>query len=230
MRRELLTGEEYPPVPLLGANGSNSDCVMYNIMMDADAMYPEGFHPVRVDYKPDYSGWAPVISRSVAGVRYYFVDFGISVHIPEDDRPRFVTGNMGRDRDPPELSATVAYDPFKLDVFIIGNMLAGEICDVCVFTSPHFSANLTVSQQFSNLDFLRPLTTRMANKDPEQRPTAEDALRQWSEIRESISTAQKEWRPRPRDESALDTVTLDVVSLYRLFMHVARVCVERVTR
>ena len=194
-------------------------------MMDADAMYPEGFHPVRVDYKPDYSGWAPYVSRSDAGVRYYFVDFGISVHIPEDDRPKFVTGNMGRDRDPPELSATVSYDPFKLDIFIIGNMLARELYDVCDFTPLDFLTSLTVSQEFSNVDFILPLAQRMSDKDPEQRPSAVDALHQWSKIRETISTVQREWRPRPRDENALDAVTLDVISLYRLFMHVARVCV-----
>jgi len=198
-------------------------------MMDADAMYPEGFHPVRVDYKPDYSGWAPYNSRSVAGARYYFVDFGISVRIPEDDRPKFVTGSMGRDREPPELSDTIPYDPFKLDVFIIGNMLVREICDVRVFVLD-LLASLTFSQQFSNVEFLRPLAQVMSAEIPGQRPTAAIALLQWSEIKEAISTVQREWRPRPRDESTFDTVTLDVVSLYRFFMHVARVCIERISR
>jgi len=198
-------------------------------MMDADAMYPEGFHPIRVDYKPDYSGWAPYVSRSVAGARYYFVDFGISVRIPEDDRPKFVTGSMGRDQEPPELSDTVPYDPFKLDVFIIGNMLMREICDVRVLVLLDFLASLTVSQQFSNVDFLRELAVRMSDAIPGQRPTAANALFQWSQIKETISTVQREWRPRPRDESAFDTVTLDVVSLYRFFMHVARVCIGRIS-
>ena len=110
----------------------NSDCVMHNLLMDADAMYPEGFHPVKIMHKRDYSGWANYIPRSVAGVRYYFADFGISVHIPEEDPSKLVTGNMGRDQDPPELSATVPYDPFKLDIFIIGNMLEQELHKVIV--------------------------------------------------------------------------------------------------
>lgn len=105
---------------------------MRNFLMDADAMYPEGFHPVNYMYKRDYSGWATYLPRSVAGVRYYFADFGISVHIPEDEPQKLTVGVLGRDQEPPELSETVAYDPFKLDIFIIGNMLKREFCDVVI--------------------------------------------------------------------------------------------------
>jgi len=62
--------------------------------------------------------------------------------------------------------------------------------------------------------------------DPEQRPTAEDALREWSEIRKTISTAHGEWRPRPSEEHPLATFVLDVVSLYQLSMSFARACVQ----
>ena len=111
-------------------NADPRDCVMHNLMMDADAMYPDGFHPVRTWYKRDYSDWATWVPRSSAGVKYYFVDFGISVHIPEDARSRLVTGHFGRDQEPPELSATIPYDPFKLDIFIIGNMFKSELYGV----------------------------------------------------------------------------------------------------
>jgi len=104
---------------------------MRNLMMDADAMFPEGFHPLHVMYKRDYSGWADYFPRSTAGVKYYFVDFGISSYIPEDDES-FVVGNFGRDQEPPELSHTIPYDPFKLDIFIIGNMLKRNFYDVTI--------------------------------------------------------------------------------------------------
>ena len=104
---------------------------MHNLMMDADAMYhPEGFHPARTRFKRDYSGWATYLPRSAVGVKYYFIDFGISVHLPEDDTNRLVTGHFGRDQAPPELSDTIPYNPFKLDVFIIGNMFKQEFCEV----------------------------------------------------------------------------------------------------
>ena len=95
-------------------------------------MYPEGFHPVKTSYKRDYSGRATHVPRSVVGVRYYFIDFGISVHIPEGESKKRVTGDSGRDQDPPELSETVSYDPFKLDIYIIGNMLKQEFSDVTI--------------------------------------------------------------------------------------------------
>ena len=100
-------------------------------MMDANAMYPEGFHPVNMDYTPDCSSLAVHTTRASAGVKYYFVDFGISVRSSETNSPTLVTGSYGRDQDPPELSDDVPYDPFKLDIFIIGNMLNREFREVC---------------------------------------------------------------------------------------------------
>ena len=98
-------------------------------------MYPEGFHPVNYMYKRDYSGWATQIPRSVAGVRYYFADFGISVQVAEGEPQKSTVGALGRDREPPELSARIPYDPFKLDIFIIGNMLKQEFCEVIALLS-----------------------------------------------------------------------------------------------
>ena len=102
--------------------------------MDADKMFPEGLHPARYGYKPDFSGPAPYVPRSTDGVhvKYYFIDFNISVHIPEDCPSKTVTGIHGRDRDPPELSRDIPYDPFKLDIFIIGNMFKQEFCEVII--------------------------------------------------------------------------------------------------
>ena len=108
---------------------------MKNLMMDADAMYPEGFHPVGLYFTPDRSKYSKYIPRSKVGVKYYFVDFGISVHIPENVHSKLVTGFLGRDRDPPELSEEVPYDPFKLDIFIIGNMFEHEFSMVRIYFS-----------------------------------------------------------------------------------------------
>ena len=103
---------------------------MNNILMDADAMYPEGFHPVSMRKTPEYSALAKYTSRASAGVKYYYVDFGISVYIPDTVGPNLVTGILGRDQDPPELSEDIPYDPFKLDIFIIGNMFGQEFYQV----------------------------------------------------------------------------------------------------
>jgi len=192
---------------------AHRDCVMHNLLMDASAMYPEGFHPANYMYNREYSGWATQIPRSVAGVKYYFADFGISVHVPEGTPRKSTVGVLGRDQGPPELSASVPYDPFKLDIFIIGNMFKQEFC-----------------AKFTNAEFLRPLVRWMVLTDPEQRPTAEEALRHWLELRKSILPINWEWRPRPRTEHLLETMALDAVSLYDVSVYFARDVFERFCR
>lgn len=56
-------------------------------------------------------------------VKYYFIDFGISTRFSPDEHPRLVVGRQGLDDKVPELSDTVPYDPFKTNIFIIGNLL-----------------------------------------------------------------------------------------------------------
>ena len=92
-------------------------------MMDASALYPRGFHPMATYYLPeDGITPAPCLSRSTTPVTYYFVDFGLSSLFSPNDTNRLVTGTHGIDREVPELSLTEAYDPFKVDIFILGNM------------------------------------------------------------------------------------------------------------
>ncbi|EED81120.1 predicted protein [Postia placenta Mad-698-R] len=106
------------------------DCSYKKLMMNANALYPRGFHPVYDILLPDARTVAPYHSRSRVPVQYYYVDFGISVHIPPDVHPKLVTGAFGRDQEVPELSENVPYNPFKLDVFIIGNFFRREFHDV----------------------------------------------------------------------------------------------------
>ncbi len=91
---------------------------MKNIMMGADALYPRGFHPVHLGSLPDGFTPAPCLPRSAAPVRYYFVDYGISSYFdPNGQEDRKVVGVHGVDQEVPELSLTVPYDPFKVDIF-----------------------------------------------------------------------------------------------------------------
>jgi len=101
-------------------------------------MYPLGFHPVESIFLDDKETVASRISRLEAGVRYYFVDYGISSYFPPGSRRELVVGIAGRDQDVPELSNNVPYDPFKVDIFTIGNVLRGE------FQAVRFSLSLTV--------------------------------------------------------------------------------------
>ncbi|KAI0042862.1 hypothetical protein FA95DRAFT_1682258, partial [Auriscalpium vulgare] len=75
-------------------------------------------------------------SRLSDGVKYYFVDYGISSEFPldSDSASRLAVGRLERDQEPPKLSDTVPYDPFKLDIFVVANNLRREYYEVWVPT------------------------------------------------------------------------------------------------
>ena len=109
------------------------DAAETNILMDADSMYPKGYHPVQQRRLPlpHWTSMASPYSRASAPrpVRYYFADFGLSTHFPPG-APRLVTGELGAEREVPELSDTIPYDPFKLDIYVLGNVFKTRIHDV----------------------------------------------------------------------------------------------------
>ena len=110
------------------------DCSLKNVLVDATRMYPLGFHPVKDIFLDDLMTPAPRIPRLEAGVKYYFVDYGISSYFPVGSQRELVLGIAGRDQDVPELSNDVPYDPFKVDIFTVGNVLRGEIQAVSMFS------------------------------------------------------------------------------------------------
>ena len=101
-------------------------------MMDATALFPQGFHPVRTAQLPnDIRTAVPNLSRASTPVTYYFIDFGISTWFKKDhEGPQLVIGAEGQDKSVPELSKTKMYDPFKVDIYIIGNLIKTEFIAV----------------------------------------------------------------------------------------------------
>ncbi|KAH9973840.1 kinase-like domain-containing protein [Lactifluus volemus] len=163
---------------------AHRDCSLKNILMDATHMFPLGFHPVKNLFLFDFSAPAPIISRRRAGVKYYFIDYGISSYFPaEEPLPHRVVGLAGRDQDVPELSDKVSYDPFKVDIFTVGNVLLQELC-----------------HKYSNLHFFRPLIMSMMQRNPDNRPSAEEALLQWRAIRGNLTFVRRYWRLWDRRE------------------------------
>lgn len=94
-------------------------------MMDAKAIYPDGHHPVRLGYSPDALYRVSPLPRAGNSVRYYYIDFGLSLRFPVGVVPSAI-GILGRDREVPELSDSVPYNPFKVDIFALGNLYAKE--------------------------------------------------------------------------------------------------------
>ncbi|KZV68696.1 hypothetical protein PENSPDRAFT_609714 [Peniophora sp. CONT] len=175
---------------------AHRDCSMPNILMDGERMYPQGFHPVHSMVLPDGETWARPYTRSQVGVRYYFVDYGISSYFPPDQPRGFVTGNLGRDQDVPELSKTVPYDPFPVDIFTIGHVIRDELY-----------------QKYSNVEFLHEIIVTAMQPDPRRRPAAAELLRLWDARRRRISSLHRSWRLRGRTESAVEGAARDCFSL-----------------
>ena len=105
-------------------------------------MYPHGFHPVHTIFLADARTYAPMVARVEAGVKYYFVDYGISSYFPAGSERELVLGIAGRDQDVPELSNNVPYDPFKVDIFTTGNVLLRGVLQA---VGSHSSVDILVS-------------------------------------------------------------------------------------
>ena len=98
-------------------------------MMDGRALYPQGHHPVRLNFTPDALYEVAPLARAGNSVQYYYIDFDLSVRFAEGE-PRLVVGDVGREDKVPELSNDVPYDPFKVDIYIIGNLLRKRVYNV----------------------------------------------------------------------------------------------------
>ncbi|KAI0365099.1 kinase-like protein [Pilatotrama ljubarskyi] len=182
---------------------AHRDIAVANIMMDARPLYPDGYHPVRLDYSPDALREVTPSPRIGRSIKYYYIDFGLAVHIPRGGSP-YVVGDVGRDTDVPELSHDVPYDAFKVDIFALGNLFSKQF-----------------EQRYNSMDFLVPLIDKMKRRRPEERPTAEEVLREWESIRADLDESLFRWRLGPKSEPAIermfnDTVAVAWEGVYRL--------------
>ncbi|VDB85820.1 unnamed protein product [Peniophora sp. CBMAI 1063] len=164
---------------------AHRDCSEKNLLMDASALYPHGHHPINLDFTPDLKSPVRPLSRSKHSVRYCYVDFGISSYFPPGTPSTLVTGIFGRNQNVPELSETVPYDPFKVDIFSVGQVFEEA------FAKP-----------YSNVKFLNPLIKAMTALDPSARPTAAQALDLWKTMSKP-GRYGRALRLKPRKESVV---------------------------
>lgn len=118
--------------------------------------------------------------------RYYITDFGISIRFPLDDSSPKARAIWGGDGDrPPEIQQQGAdYDPFPADVFYSGNII-----------KHHFTEGRAAKKKKLGFTFLESLQAAdMTNPNPSKRPTMEEVVAQYSEIRKGLSS----WKLRQR--------------------------------
>ncbi|KAH9888332.1 kinase-like domain-containing protein [Cubamyces lactineus] len=175
-------------------NIAHRDIATSNIMMDAKPLYPGGYHPVRLGYTPDALYPVSALPRAGRNVHYYYIDFGVSSWFQPGDSP-YVIGDVGR-AEVPELSETVPYDAFKVDIYALGSVYFKEF-----------------GNKYKNTDFLEPLIELMKRERPQERPTAEQTLQEWQRKRATLSESLFRWRLVPKSEQAIERVVNDTVAV-----------------
>lgn len=128
--------------------------------MDVSKVIPKGYHFLDwrthdgVNLKLDWRDrW------SVRPIEYFFIDFGVSYQYPLGLTDILDTGRYGQDRSVPELSDTVLYDPFKLDIYQLGNVIINVVnvrsdfvrIVSIILNPPLPPRNTRVSKRFSRL-------------------------------------------------------------------------------
>ncbi|KIO18908.1 hypothetical protein M407DRAFT_31417 [Tulasnella calospora MUT 4182] len=183
---------------------AHRDCSFGNILMDARALFPVLWHPQSSIVTPQGRMITKTRSRTeVGGVRYYFIDFGLSTR-----GENLTTGFAGNERAP-ELSNTIPYDPYRLDLYILGKVYQEKLLD-----------------EFINVEFLQPLIDRMTASNPADRPSAAEAYTIFKDLRANLNLGWFNQRLR-KTESGLVRRTL-TDSAYWLQLQFARLSAKPV--
>ncbi|KAJ6538812.1 hypothetical protein DFH09DRAFT_1176301 [Mycena vulgaris] len=154
-------------------NVAHWDCNGTNIMMDGSKMFPDGFHPMSPKLKRDfYSGRAknpPPLEPPIRG--------------GDKSVPEF---RFNKDGDPPE----PCHDPFPTDIYYLGKM------NLTDFIQGH--RTLDYENRMPGFEFMKSLADDMVAEDPAQRPTIDEVVDRFTDIRNKLSS----WKLRSRVRKA----------------------------
>ena len=157
-------------------------------MMDETRVVPKGSHFVR-PYSHDGTDYNLTWHHRcrVSPVDYYYIDFGLSGWYPYGHDSALAMGVCGQVKTVPELSDTIPYNPFKVDIYQMGYTIL-EVVSVSGMSSykqPHFDLQYD-NQEYRDLQMFKPLAEAMMSAAPSDRPTASSALAQFESIASSI--------------------------------------------
>ncbi|OSC97553.1 kinase-like protein [Trametes coccinea BRFM310] len=176
---------------------AHRDIAPPNVMMDGRVLYPQGHHPVWRNRSPDAIHDLEPLHRIDHPVKYFYVDFGLSVRF-STGQSTLVVGDVGRDASVPELSRTVPYDAFKADIYALGTFFDKEF-----------------AQTYRYTEFLRPIINSMKQREPGLRPTANALVDAFEGIRETVNPADLRWRLAPKSEPVYERIFNDTVAVTR---------------
>lgn len=162
---------------------AHRDVAYFNVLMDANPLFVDRYHPSRLDYKLDLSGPVKHCTRTQKPVKYYLTDFGLSRKYKAEDLPASEDVIIGADKTVPEFKSGKACDPFPTDVYTLGNMIREQFIEGSPLASRKFG-----------FEFMKPLVADMTQVEPSKRPTMDEVVQRFDKLRSGLGT----WKLRSR--------------------------------
>ena len=99
--------------------------------MEWENMFPEGFHAQKILRTKDMKRTAPLFTRTQRPTWYVIIDFGLSSRYhPSDVSPREPCLEGGNKTVPEFLKPQPFHDPYKTDIYYVGNLIRTEFIQV----------------------------------------------------------------------------------------------------
>ncbi|EGO00136.1 hypothetical protein SERLA73DRAFT_72874 [Serpula lacrymans var. lacrymans S7.3] len=185
---------------------AHRDCMGPNIMMDANPLYIDPYHPQDLDMKRDFSGKARYFTRTRRPPKYFFIDFGISRRYAADHNAPLEYPIWGGDKTVPEFQKSDdACNPFPTDIYYLGNMIR---------------ENFLLTKR--GLEFMLPLVKDMVQDDPVKRPTMDEVVARFNEILKELSSWKLRSRVIYKEDSNIESLYYGVVHWTRRISYIVR--------
>lgn len=116
-------------------------------MMEPTPLISHIPHPTHYTKSYDFKHYIRKRTRTSFPTRYFYIDFGLSYRLsPENLSPRIHVA-IGGDKTIPEYKDPHSlHDPYKIDVYCLGNIIQEHFMDVSLFRSLYRpGVSLTVS-------------------------------------------------------------------------------------
>ncbi|KAH7907078.1 hypothetical protein BJ138DRAFT_1015103 [Hygrophoropsis aurantiaca] len=209
--RQLFTGLQFMHTHRV----AHRDCMNLNILMDATSLYKEPFHPFRLEWRRDLSGYAKHYTRTRCRPKYYFIDFGISRRYDLSDTSPLELPILGGDKTVPEFQDSIEpRNPFPTDIYYIGNFLREDFIQVYLLSTICGDADIEIE----GFGFLEGLVADMVQDDPSKRPTIDEVVSRFDAICKGLSGRKLHSRVAPKGENRVTALFRDAGHWTRRFV------------
>ncbi|KAI0044686.1 hypothetical protein FA95DRAFT_1680996 [Auriscalpium vulgare] len=188
---------------------AHRDCTGQNIVLDPSGMYPNSFHPVKMNRTKNFHWIAKSYTRTQRPPRYYLIDFGLSRYYDPAFGEALDHAMFGGDKSVPEFRDfpnCPDHNPFPTDIYYIGNMLREDFI-----------------QKYYGFEWLEALVADMCHEDPRMRPPIGVVSSRFAEVSGALTSSKLRSRLVGRKDSC-------VLGPFRWIRHIYRTTGYIVTR